>query len=365
MKINSQKVLNKYHVVFLAQSIMIGTGPLALPQQLSHLGYSQAFFPIIMGIIASFTLWPMVWLSSKFPNETLFSIIEILLGKWLGKCINILIVLQFVVFTSGNIRDFMNIMESTSLTRHAIWIPVLIILLLFLYIVKGGIKSVANFCILAFFVSILMLFFLKWALEKGDVRHLFPIFNFNGQEFLDALKKGYVSLVGYELIMFYFPYIINQKKAYKHALIGMWISVGIFLVTTITSVMYMSLWQLENVKFSVLDLYKAGGFSFIERIDVFGMTLWAFHILCAVSGYIWCAKKGMESIMSKKAKYYLIILTMAIFFIVNIPISQEFQKKLYLGSNYIGYAIIVSPIFLSLVYLIRRKKVQQQCTENF
>ncbi|KAB0442142.1 GerAB/ArcD/ProY family transporter [Lysinibacillus fusiformis] len=364
MKINSQKVLNKYHVVFLAQSMMIGTGPLALPQQLSHLGYSQAFFPIIMGVVASFTLWPMVWLSSKFPNETLFSIIEILLGKWLGKCINALIVLQFIVFTAGNISDFMIIIESSVLTRQAIWIPILIILLLFLYIVKGGIKSVANFCILTFFVSIFMLFFLKWALEEGEVRHLLPVFNFTGNEFLNALKQGYVSLVGYELIMFYFPYIINQKNAYKHALIGIWISTGIFLVVTITSVMYLSLWQLENVKFSVLSLYKAGGFSFIERIDVFGITLWVFHILCAVSGYIWCAKKGMESIMSKKAKYYLIILTMATFFIVNMPVSQEFQKKLYLGSSYIGYMIIVSPIFLSLVYLIRKKKVQQ-CTENF
>ncbi|MFY0518450.1 GerAB/ArcD/ProY family transporter [Lysinibacillus sp. UGB7] len=359
MNTYNQKILNKYHVVFLAQSVMIGTGLLSLPQKLSPLGYSQTFFPFIMGIIASFTLWPMIWLCSKFPNENLFRINEILLGKWFGKCLNILFVLQFVIFTAGIITDYMNLIESTALPEQTITIPVLLILLLLLYIVKGGIKSVANFCILTFFITLILVFFTRWAIEKGDISHFLPIFNFTGHEFFDALKNGYFSLLGYELIMFYFPFIINQKKAYKHAFIGIWISILLYFVATAVSVMYFSEWQLENVKFSILNLFKAGEFSFIERIDIFGMTLWIFHILCAISGYVWCAKQGMESLISKNAKYYLVILSIIIFFIVNMPFSQEFQKKLFLGSNYAGYAIIVSPIFLSLVYVIRKKKVQQ------
>ncbi|CAM5207115.1 Spore germination protein B2 OS=Lysinibacillus sphaericus OX=1421 GN=gerBB PE=3 SV=1 [Lysinibacillus sphaericus] len=56
---SKKKLLNAYHVVFLAQSVMIGTGILSLPQQLSSLGYSQALMPLIFGVIASVTLYPM------------------------------------------------------------------------------------------------------------------------------------------------------------------------------------------------------------------------------------------------------------------------------------------------------------------
>ena len=357
-----QKSLNKYHVIFLAQSLMIGTGLLSLPQKLSSLGYSQAFFPLIMGIIASITLWPMVWLCSKYPNESLFRINEILLGKWLGKCINLAFTLQFTIFTAGIISDYMNLIESTALPEQNITLPVLLIIMLFLYILKGGIKSVANFCILTFFITLGLVYFTRWAIEKGDVSHFLPILNFSSHAFFDALKNGYFSLLGYELIMFYFPYIIHQKKAFKHSLIGIWISIALYVFSTSVSVMYYSEWQLKNVKFTILNLFKAGEFSFIERIDILGMTLWVFHILCGVSGYAWCAKKGLESLVTKNLKnikHLSLIIPILVFCLADMPFSQEFQKNFFTGSYYVGYIIIIWPIFLGIVYLLRKKKVAQ------
>ncbi|UZN00758.1 hypothetical protein OL548_15655 [Lysinibacillus sp. MHQ-1] len=50
-------------------------------------------------------------------------------------------------------------------------------------------------------------------MKKGEVSHLLPLFNFSGLDFFNAFKEGYLSVLGYELIMFYFPYIIDQKKS--------------------------------------------------------------------------------------------------------------------------------------------------------
>lgn len=353
------KVLNRYHVIFLAQSIMIGTGILSLPQKMSSMGFTQWFVPIIFGVIATFTLWPMVWLCSKYPTEHLFRINEILLGKVIGKAINLFFILQFIVFSAGIISNYMHLIQSTALPEQTITLPVICLLLLLIYIVSGDIKSIARFCMMTFFLTIGMVYFTRWAIEKGEFSHLLPLFNFNAKQFFDAFKDGYLSILGYELIMFYFPYIMDQKKAFRHSLIGIWISILICFFTTVVSVIYYSEWQLKNVEFSVLNLFKAGEFTFVERIDIIGITLWVFLILSSVTAYVWCAKIGIDSVFKKKKIYILYLIAAIIFVIVKMPFSREFQEKLFAASNYIGYMLIIWPIFLMLVYAVRKKKVEQ------
>ncbi len=353
------KMLNRYHVIFLAQSVMVGTGILSLPQKLSAMGYTQWFMPVIFGLVATLTLWPMVWLCSKYPNDHLFRINEILLGKVLGKGLNFLFVIQFIIFSAGIISNYMHLIQSTALQEQTITLPVLCFLLLLIYIVSGGIKSIARFCMMTFFITIGMYYFTRWAIEKGEVSHLLPLFNFSGKDFMNAFKDGYLSILGYELILFYFPYIIDQKKAFRHSLIGIWISIFLCFFTTVVSVIYYSEWQLKNVEFSVLNLFKAGEFTFVERIDIIGITLWVFLILSTAAAYVWCAKLGVESVFKKKNSYPLYMIAAIIFLIIRMPFSREFQEKLFTASNYIGYMLIIWPIFLSMIYVVRKKKVQQ------
>ncbi|MEI4769130.1 GerAB/ArcD/ProY family transporter [Psychrobacillus sp. FJAT-51614] len=359
MSTNKRKLLNSYHVVFLAQSSMFGTGILTLPQRLSSLGYSEAFFPLLLGIIASLTLWPMIWIMSKYPNENLFRINELLLGKWIGKSMNMLFIFQFTLFLAAIISNYMQLIQTTALPEQSTTIPVLLLILLLIYIVNGGIKSVARFCMMAFFLTIPLLYFLRWAIEKGDVSHIFPLFNYNLKEMVEAIRKGYLSILGYELILFYYPYILNQKKAFKHALLGVWISIILCLITTFVSVMYYSEWQLKNVEFTVLQLFKAGELTFIERIDIIGMTMWVFLVLSTMAAYLWSAKKGLDSIRSKKNKLHIYIIAAVVFLIIILPYSHEIREKLFEVSYYAGYLLIVWPIFLSIVHLLRKKKVQQ------
>ena len=358
MSTQTKKILNGYHVIFLVQSAMLGTGILTLPRDLSAVGYSQAFLPLLFGVIASLTIWPMIWLNSKYPNENLFRINEILLGKTFGKIINLLIIAQITVFIAGTISNYMDLIQSTTLQEQTNTYPLIFLLLILLYIVNGGIKSIARFCILAFFLTIGVFYFTHWAFQKGEISHIFPLFNFNSSELFNAMKKGYLAIVGYELIMFYFPYIVEQKKAFKHALIGIWLTISLCFITVFISVMYYSEWQLKHIRFSILNLFKAGELSFIERIDVFGMTLWVFLVLSTLAAYLWSAKKGIESISNKEKKYYLYILAFFIFLIIKLPFARDFHEKLFIVNDYLVYVLIVWPLFLSIIHLLRKKQVQ-------
>src|SRR5690554_4223267 len=101
------KILNHYHVIFLIQSSMVGTSILSLPHRLSSMGYSQWWMPLLFGVVANILLIPMIWLALKYRNDTLFAIHEKLFGKWLGKTINVIFLVYFIVVIAAVCASFL------------------------------------------------------------------------------------------------------------------------------------------------------------------------------------------------------------------------------------------------------------------
>jgi spore germination protein AB len=352
------KVLNNYHVIFLIQNVMIGTTVLALPNRLSSMGYSQWWMPLMFGILANLVILPMIWLGRNYPQDNLFVIHEKLLGKWLGKIINVFLLMYFVVVIAAVCDRYMQLIQVVALVDRTITGPLILFLLMLIYIVSGGIKSIARFCIMAFFLTIGTLYFLKWGILTGDIRHLQPFFNFNREEFYNAFKKGAMAVGGFELISFYFPYIINQQKVLKHASLGIWISTLFTFAVTFVSVMYFSEWQLKNVPYPVLDLFKEVELSFIERLDVIGITITVFLILSTAAAYLWVAKKGVDTLHLKTKKYHLYVITAIVFCVVQFPLMDEFQQKVFEQVFYVMYGLMIWPAFLYIFHMLKSKKMR-------
>ena len=350
------KVLNSYHVVFLVQNVIVGTTVLSLPNRISAMGYSQWWMPLLFGIIANIALIPMIWLGLKYTDDNLFAIHEKLLGKWLGKSLNVVLLVYFIIVIAAVCASYFQLIQVSALIDRTITGPLLIFLLLLIYIVSGEIKSIARFCIMAFFLTIGSVYFLKWGFVAGDIRHMMPFFNFNKQEFYTATKKGLLAVGGFELILFYFPHIINQKKTLKHVSIGIWISVLFTFAFTFVSVMYYSDWQLKNVLYPVLGLFKEVELSFLERIDVLAMTMWVFLILSTTAAYLWVAKRGLDSIRSTSKKAHLYILAALVYVIVQFPFMEEFQKLLFERVFYVMYALFIWPAVLCIIHVLKQKK---------
>ena len=151
---NKLKVLNHYHVVFLIQNVIIGTAVLSLPNRLSSMGYSQWWMPLLFGMVANLLLIPMIWLAKKYQNDTLFVIHEKLFGKWVGKTINVILLVYFIVVVAAVCSSYLQLNQVVALVDRKITTPLIILLLMLIYIVHGGIKSIARFCIMSFFYDV-------------------------------------------------------------------------------------------------------------------------------------------------------------------------------------------------------------------
>jgi len=335
---------------------MIAMGLLSLPSQISAVGYSQWWLPILFGIIANLTIIPMIWISSKYKDHDLFKIHEILFGRYVGKGINALLVILAIILIAATIERYLEMIQVVALPYRTITGPLIVLMFVAVLIAKGGIKSVARFCIISFFLTLPMMYFLRWGIAEGKITHLLPLFNFTGKEFLEATKQGYSTIVGYEVMMFYFPHIIQQEKVFKHATLGIWITIFIYTSVSIVSVMHFSEWQLENLLYPVLNLFRYVELSFIEKVDTLGITFWVFLILSSASAYLWVLKEGIDSLRSKTHSAHLYVIAAVIALVVYIPLSQGLEETLYGKVFYVSYALILWPNLLCLIEMIKSRK---------
>lgn len=358
--------LNRFHVVFLVQNVMVHYGLFAFPYFARGLGNTAWLIPVAFGILITFLLFPMVKLCEKFPSENLFQINEKLLSKPIGKVINLLIVGYGVLIVSNVSSQYLRLVQAISLNERTLTVPAIAFYIVLITFVLGGIKLIARFSIFSFFMTGWMVYFLVWPLSKGIWINAVSDLNFQMLDWTLSLHESVLAVLGFELILFYYPYIMNKKKAYKDAVIGVWIALFFFFAVTFASVVYFSVWQLENVIYPVLNIYKAVELSFLERIENFGLSLWVFLIFSTCSAYLWMAKRGLDSILSKNQNrnWHLYVLAALSLFLYLGPIPYQLQQYLFeTVSVYFAYVLLLWPIFLLFVSFFRqprREKYEQK-----
>ncbi len=338
---------------------MVGVGLFTLPKDLSHVGYNQWLVPICLGILANITLIPVVLLCKRYPEDSLFRITEKLLGKFFGKIVNAILLLYGVVQVASITQAYLRLVQTFTLPQFTLLEPSILLYGVLISIVLGGIKSVARFCIIGFFFTMWMIYYTKWAFQSGQWLHVIPTFEVSGESWVLALHDGARSMFGYGLILFYYPYIINKRKAYLHTTIGIWIVVLIYVIVCIACVVYFSPWQLQNLKYPILNLFQAVQLPFVERIENFGTSLWVYLILSTGSAYLWVAKRGMDALLSKHKNrtWHLIVVAFLSWLLIFGPIPIHFHLKLFdEWSVYYGYGLLVLPLFLLAVHAVRHRK---------
>ncbi|WP_134684160.1 GerAB/ArcD/ProY family transporter [Brevibacillus migulae] len=348
--------LNTFHVIFLVQNVIIGMNLLTLPHDMSAMGYNQWWILFIIGVLAQLTLIPMYLLGIRYPNQNLYTINEILLGKWLGKLSN-LVLLVYSLLTIATVSEvYIRLVQTVTLPERTVRVPLFLLVCVALYIAHGGIKAVARFCILGFFATIWLVYYLQWGLQKGIFVHIYPLLNLSMFEVLDGLREGSPAVLGYELMLLYFPYIQHQKKALRHASIGLWISVATYVAVSFTSVVYFSEWQMEHLMYPVLNLFKAVELSFLERIENFGIAIWIFLILTTISAYLWAAKISLDSILEKRRAIYFVLVGLVVSYPWRGVISLKLQAFLFEHLViYLGYLMVLWPNLLLVIHWIRKR----------
>ena len=210
-------------LLFFLMGNQVGVGAMGFQRIIARsAGYDGWISVIIAGLSTNLVVWFMYKLmenSSGDLNDTHFTV----LGKWFGGFFNLIWFAYFMAMSITILRSYIEVVEVWMFPDFSTFWFSAAFLSLCIYILYGGFRTVVGISFFAFVLPFYIIFIFGLSLQFRDFRHLLPILDHSGKDILLASQNMSLTYLGYESVLFFYPFIKNPKKSKK------WIHMGLAL----------------------------------------------------------------------------------------------------------------------------------------
>lgn len=353
---NSIKPIQLALVVFIAQT---GIGIITLPSSLAKdAGHDGWISLLISGILILLLCIMIFLLMNRYSDKSIYDITKFIFGKILGTGINTLLIMYQLLAVVTGISLFTYYIRITLLQQTPAWALAPVITLPSFYLVWQGLKNMSRFLYISITGYFFVIIYLLAIHSEYRLSFLLPIGEAGISRILSGTKPAFFAFIGFELIVFFYPYIQDRTKILKWYLIASLGSLLFFLLTTacITAIFGEHLLAIFSIPFfSLSRIYSA---PVIERIDIYLITIWFMPMACSMRNYLFAAFDGLQKVfMLKKTR----ILYLFYFFVVEalslLPKDLNQVLKLIEIVNLVCMGIAPFLLLCLLLSYIRKKGV--------
>lgn len=308
--IPESKKIAPFLIFFVLHKMQIGIGVLGFQNIITKsAGYDAWISIILMGIGIHIVIW-MMYKMLKIADGDFIAIHTLIFGRKISKIIGFLFILYFCIFAVTILRTYIEIVQVWMFPElNTFWFA-LVFFILATYINYGGFRTVTG---LAFFGTVLpmyILIFFLFTIPFADFTNLLPVFNHSVKEVLIGSKDLTLTVLGFEVLLFIYPFIQNPEKSKKWAHFGILFTILSYLYLAILTFAYFPEAQLEKNIWPTLTMWKIIEMPFVERFEYIGIANWCIIILPNISIAIWCASRLTKQIFSIKQRNSVPILAM-------------------------------------------------------
>ncbi|PEL13859.1 endospore germination permease [Bacillus sp. AFS017336] len=354
--------ISRFQAYFFIVQTQLGIGILSLPNAVQRIAKGDGWISsIIAGIAVQLTLIVYILLLRRYPNNTYPEIIQKVFGRFLGKFCNIFIFLYFILTGSLALKLFIICINLWLLPLTPIWIISMVILMACIYLTISELRVIARFFVLASFLIGLLLFLslLTFNLPK-DVQYILPIGSSGIKHIFLGSHKSLVSMLGFEGILFIYPFIQNREK-------------GVFKTVTLSNLSITTIYtyfiflclisfapaQLPMIRDPLLFLFEGLSYEMIDRVDLLFLSVWIVPMSTSVIAYLYFSVKSIS-----KVKTYKTVLWINGVLIYCISILPMDEKKIDIFSKlvtYLSYIVVFALPFILLCFsvLINKYKASE------
>jgi spore germination protein (amino acid permease) len=344
---------NKNLFFFIIQA-QIGIGILGLPYILYNDVQQDGWMSLLVaGALAQGVIIILVMLGRTSPKETFYELNLRLLGNFLGKLLNISYVLYFTLLSLLLMILVSDVINTWILHRTPRWAIILLLLIASAYIAKEKIITISR-TFLFFSVLFLGLIFLLILVYQQDIHmgRLRPIGTNSFIEIVKASPDAFVSIIGFELILFIMPFLKNPKKSLIVLSFANLFTVALYVFLFVTCVISFSGVQFSLIQEPLLYLFRGLSFEFVERIDVIFLSFWLVPIASTLVIQLFNASHGVQHLFSIQRKKAVYLISVILFCIGLFPVSVAVKDTL---SNILIYLNITFVFFFPTLLLIIAK----------
>ena len=319
---------------------------------------TTVLIPFIAGYI---TLWVIYKLGRYFPKLTIFQYCEIILGKFLGKCLAAAFIVYLLVVNILVIREFSDFLNITTLPlTPRLWLVISIIVVATYGAYKGieVIARASQFILSPYFV----IFIICIALVIMDFKlgRLLPIME---EGILPIIRGSIAPTAWYSeicMLAMLFPFVNKPAEIKRKGTIAL-VAITLFVTMDVAVTI-----GVLGAKFTSLQIFPFWALiksieirEIIQRIEVFVLVIWITGILikAALVDYLICL--GITQVFGLGNTNVILIIT-AVFqvAVATIVLGNTPQMQVILSSYWPPFGIIfgfVLPISLLIVTRLRKR----------
>ncbi|MFS0863622.1 GerAB/ArcD/ProY family transporter [Fredinandcohnia sp. 179-A 10B2 NHS] len=355
-RIKEQFLVSPFLVFFLIHSMQIGIGMLGFQRIIAKsAGFDSWISIIIVGICVHIIIW-MIYRILDNSKGDIVHVHKEIFGKWIGGFISLLFILYLMAMSVTVLRSYIEVVEVWMFADFNKWVFGFFTLVLVYYIISGGFRTVTGISffsvVLPFYILLVMIFPLGYA----HVRNLLPIMSHSFMDIAKATKDMSLSIIGFEVILFYYPFIKDAKKSQKWAHLGALATTILYLGVALTAFMFYSEAQLDKQIWATLSMFKIVILPFVERFEYIGITSWFLVVLPNICLTLWASSRGIKRMFAVKQKHSLIVI-MAIVLVAVGMFKTRFQINMlndYMATFGFYFVFCYIPILFVLNFIIRK-----------
>ncbi|MCH1625589.1 GerAB/ArcD/ProY family transporter [Ferdinandcohnia quinoae] len=355
-RIKEQFLISPFLVFFLINSMQIGIGILGFQRIIAKsAGYDSWIAIIIVGIAVHIILW-MIYRILEESNGDLVEVHKEVYGKWIGGLISVVFCIYLVTMSITVLRSFIEVVQVWMFPEFNKWIFSIYMLLLIYYIIAGGFRTVTGISFFSVILPSYIILLIVYPLESAHIRNLLPVMTHSLKDIVSATKHMSLSIIGFEVILIYYPFIKDPQKSKKWAHLGAFMTTILYLVVCLTAFVFFSEKQLDKQIWATLAMFKSVVMPFVERFEYIGITTWLLVILPNLCLTLWASSRGIKRVFAVRQKKALIGIMIIVFIITGLFRTRQSIGLLndYMSTFGFYFIFFYIPILFVLTLIIRK-----------
>jgi spore germination protein KB len=354
-------------VFFLATPLLVIIGHfLLVPVYLGWAGKD-----VWIGILAGFVLGSVIFVAMASLQQSLYgqTLIERLLqrlGPWFGRIVSLPLILYFFALSAITLYGFSVFISSAFSLNFPQWVVTFTFTLLIVYMVNKGIEVIARVAEWILFYNILSGIMVSLSLiNKKDYAKLLPMLD-HGVEAVIPVVLYVIAVFGELIVML----MVNVKRneqgesiSYRMVYFLLFLAnLIIFPSTSVSPVAIFGEEQAKHMTFPVESAVRVINLGFIERFDVYGLTIMTVSssLRLALLHYATCV--GLSQWMSFRSYRLINVVVGGLLMYTSMNVFDHYMKYLVFLKEYYVYGMGASGLILLLwmvtAFANRKKKRQ-------
>lgn len=350
--------ISPFLVFYLIMSMQIGIGVLGFQRIIAKdAGYDAWISILIAGLCIHVILW-MIYKIAETVNGDIVAAHNYLVGNLFGKVLSSIFIVYFTFYSLTVVRTFIEVIQVWMFPELSTFWFTLAFMILCVYIIFGGFRTVVGLAFFGLILPAYLLLTFGWAIKFSNFYNLLPIWDHSIKELLTASYHMSLTFIGFEIVLFFYPFIKEPQKSKKWAHLAVLSTTLIYTVLAIVTFAYFSEAQLEKQIWATLSMWKIVEMPFVERFEYIGIANWNLIILPNVCISIWIASRLVKRVFNIRQKIGVFFIAAAVLILVNFLNTREEINMLndYIGKMGFAFTFLYIPLLFIAIMIAKKVK---------